>query len=159
MSICEFSSYPKLQQLWLAPDQFEPPHPDCRRPGSPVVVLVQVEDDLLPGRAAVPRDAAPHVHGIKACRQKRLEPSNGKERVEPVTDKHHSIVLVARATEERAVNPPHPPNSSLVERLLAIPERKVGRLVRRSSVVRAEDDHRVLVDAGGFEGVHHLEKA
>ena len=54
------------------------------------------------------------------------------------------------------MNPPHPPNSSLVERLLAIPERKVGRLVCRSSVVRGEHDHRVLVDAGGFEGVHHL---
>ena len=54
------------------------------------------------------------------------------------------------------MNPPHPPNSSLVERLLAIPERKVGRLLHRSSVVRREDDHRVLVDAGGFEGVHHL---
>ena len=47
-------------------------------------------------------------------------------------------------------------NPSLVDRLLSIPQRVVGRLLHCTSVVRCENNDRVFVHAGGFEGVHNL---
>ena len=149
-------TYSFLQKLLLTPNQLDILLPDGRRPGSPEVVLVKVEDDLLPGRPAVLGNAAPQVEGIKVRRQKRLQPSDGEEGGEPVCDEHHPLARVASLTEERAVNPSNPANPSLVQRLLAIPQRVVGRLFHRTSVVRCENYDRVVVQSGSFEGVHNL---
>ena len=140
----------------LTPNQLVLLIPDSCRPGCPVVVLVEVEDDLLPGRPSVLGNAAPHVEGIKVFWHKRLQLSDGEDGGEPVCDEHHPLACQAPSTEERAMNPSDPTNPSLVERLLLIPQREVGHLVHRTSVVRCENYDRVVVQAGSFEGVHNL---
>ena len=124
-SLGTLPTYSLFQQLMLTPDQLELGAPDRPWPGSPEVVLVKVEDDLLPGRPAVLRNAAPQVEGVKVWRNQRLQPCNWEEGGEPVGDEHHLLVGEASSAEEGAVHPPNSTNASLVQWLLCISQRKV----------------------------------
>ena len=61
--------------------------PDCCRPSAVFLVLVNVEDDFLPGRFGLHRSyGGPHVEGVRGGGNSGLQPRQTEDGGEPVRD-------------------------------------------------------------------------